>query len=75
MYVKKNMISIFYFIRNKANSITVVKYVMNLLKKNVINFDYALCTMLYALCFMINFSFITSNKSLTSLSSSISKKH
>jgi hypothetical protein len=52
MYVKKNMISIFYFIRNKANSITVVKYVMNLLKKNVINFDYALCTMLYALCFM-----------------------
>ena len=47
MYVKKNMISIFYFIRNKANSITVVKYVMNLLKKNVINSSYALCTMLY----------------------------
>jgi hypothetical protein len=33
MYVKKNMISIFYFIRSKVNSITVVKYVMNLLKK------------------------------------------
>ena len=44
MYVKKNMISIFYFIRNKANSITVVEYVMNLCKKNVINFGYALCT-------------------------------
>jgi hypothetical protein len=50
MYVKKNIISIFYFIRNKANSITVVKYVMNLLKKNVINLK-------LIICFDFNFQF------------------
>jgi hypothetical protein len=47
MYVKKNMISIFYFIRNKANSITVVEYVMNSLKKNIINSSYALFNFMY----------------------------
>jgi hypothetical protein len=35
MYVKKNMISIFYFIRSKANSITVVEYATNLCKKTL----------------------------------------
>ena len=39
MYVKKNTISIFYFIRNKANSIIVVEYATNLCKK-IMNFGY-----------------------------------
>ena len=42
MYVKKNIISIFFFIRSKANSITAVSYVMNLYKKNFISLIYNL---------------------------------
>ena len=37
MYVKKNIISIFYFIRSKTNSIFAVNYVMNLFDQ-LINF-------------------------------------
>jgi len=53
MCVKKNIILICYFIRSKANSITAVNYVMNLCKKNVINFEIANYAMLcYAmLCY------------------------